>query len=123
MNPVEIIAAGERDFAAAHLTLDLAVLEQLYHPDFVIAQPDGMVESKVEVLDSYRSGERHWDLAEVDQLDIRVAGHTGIAIGRWRAIGTNRGQSFNYAARFLSVWTQDGGTWRNIAYTATEIPF
>ena len=122
MTDAEVIASHENAIAAAHLTLDLGTIERLYHPEFVIAQPDGTTEGRDEVLASYRSGERHWDYAEVDQLDVRVAGGTGIVIGRWRARGTNRGQAFHYAARFLSVWMHDGHAWRNLAYQSVEIP-
>jgi ketosteroid isomerase-like protein len=123
MTDAEAIEAAERAIAVAHLTLDLGIIDRLYHPDFVITQPDGGTESKEQVLASYRSGERCWDFAEVDQLEIRVAGDTGIAIGRWRARGANRGQHFDYAARFLSVWVRADTLWRNIAYQAVEIPF
>jgi ketosteroid isomerase-like protein len=119
----EQIAANEQAIAAAHLTLDLAVIERLYHPDFVIAQPDGTTESKAEVLASYRLGERQWDFAQVDQLDVRVSGDTGVAVGRWRARGKNRGRHFDYAARFLSVWTLTADGWQNLAYQSVEIPF
>jgi ketosteroid isomerase-like protein len=123
MMDAEIIEAAEHAVAAAHLTLDLGVIDDLYHPDFIISQPHGVTETKAEVLASYRSGERRWTFAAVDQLDIRVTGDTGIAIGRWRARGTNRGQHFDYAARFLSVWVRTGDGWRNLAYQSVEIPF
>jgi ketosteroid isomerase-like protein len=119
----EAIAAAERAIAAAHLTLDLDVINRLYHPDFVIAQPDGSTEGKEQVLGSYRSGERRWDFAQVDQLEIHVAGDTAIVIGRWRAKGVSRGQRFDYAARFLSVWARTGSVWLNLAYQSVEIPF
>lgn len=121
MTDAERIAESERTIAAAHLTLDLGVIERLYHPDFVILQPDGTLESRSQVLASYAGGGRRWTFAEVDQLEIRVAGDTGIACGRWRARGSNRGAAFDYAARFLSVWTRDGGNWRNLAYQSAEI--
>lgn len=82
----------------------------------------GGTETKDQVLASYRSGERQWDSAEVDQLETRVAGDTGIVVGRWRARGTNRGQRFDYAARFLSVWVRTGDGWRNLAYQSVEVP-
>jgi ketosteroid isomerase-like protein len=123
MSDAEMIAAAEHAIAAAHLTLDLDVVDRLYHPDFVVAQPDGTTETKAQVLASYRSGERHWDFAEVDQLEIRVTGDTGIVIGRWRAKGRNRGHLFDYAARYLSVWIRSGPSWRNLAYQSVEIPF
>jgi ketosteroid isomerase-like protein len=119
----EAIATGERAIAAAHLALDLGVIDRLYHPDFVIAQPDGTTETKEQVLASYRSGDRRWDFAEVDQLDIRVTGDTGIVVGRWRARGANGDQGFDYAARFLSVWVRIAAGWRNLAYQSVKIPF
>jgi ketosteroid isomerase-like protein len=118
----DVIAANERAIAAAHVTLDLETIDRLYHPEFMVVQPDGMIETKAEVLESYRSGERNWDFADVDRLHIRVAGDTGVVVGRWRARGVNRGEPFDYAARFLSVWTHEGGAWRNLAYKAEEIP-
>jgi ketosteroid isomerase-like protein len=118
----EIIAAAERDIAAAHLTLDLGVLERLYHDDFILAQPDGTRESKADIVASFRTGDHHWDNAAVDELTIRVSGDTGVVIGRWRASGRNRGTLFDYAARFLSVWTRTKQGWQNLAYQSVEIP-
>ncbi|MBA2521296.1 MAG: nuclear transport factor 2 family protein [Chloroflexia bacterium] len=117
------VADAERALAAAHLTLDLAVLDRLFHHDYVIVQPDGGTETKADVLTSFQTGERQWNLAEVDQLDIRVYGAAAVVIGRWRATGHNRQTPFDYAARFLSLWVNDDGRWQNVAYQSTEIPF
>lgn len=119
----QAIIAAERELAAAHLTLDLAVLDRLFHRDYVIVQPDGTTETKVEALASFAAGERHWDAAEVDQLDVRRYGDTAVVIGRWRACGHNRQLPFDYAARFLSIWINEDGRWQNVAYQSTEIPF
>lgn len=121
MTDAETIAANEHAIAAAHAPLDLSVIERFYHPDFVVLQPDGTIETKTDVVDSYRRGERHWDVAAVDHLEVRVSGNTGVAIGRWRARGRNRGVGFDYAARFLSVWTRTEAGWLNLAYQANEV--
>ena len=120
---IQMIVQGEKDIAAAHLSLDLDVLNRLYHPDFIIAQPDGTFENKTDVLASYGSGERHWTLAEVDQLTVKISGDSGVAFGRWRAIGTNKELHFNYAAKFCSVWVKTNHGWQNFAYQSCEIPF
>jgi ketosteroid isomerase-like protein len=122
MTDAEVIAANEQAIAAAHVALDLETIDRLYHPEFIVVQPDGMIETKAEVLASYGSGERRWDFAEVDRLHLRVAGDSAVVVGRWRARGVNRGETFDYAARFLSFWTRQDGTWRNLAYEAREIP-
>ena len=117
----EAVAQAERQLAAAHIRLDMKTLEQLLHPDYVIVQPGGKVETKAEVLASYNSGRRQWDTAQVDQFDIRLYDKTAIVIGRWRASGQNGAEHFDYAARFLSIWIKQEGRWQNISYQATEI--
>jgi ketosteroid isomerase-like protein len=118
---VEAVAQVEGQLAEAHLRLDLKTIEHLLHPDYVIVQPGGQVETKAEVLASYRSGTRHWETAQVDQLDIRLYENTAIVVGRWQASGQHGEERFDYAARFLSVWVKQAGHWQNIAYQATEI--
>ena len=122
MSDADILRSNEHAIADAHINLDLGALDRLYHPDFVIAQPDGSTETKAEVLGSFANGERHWCVAAVDELRVTIVGGTGIVLGRWRATGRNRGVEFDYAARFLSVWTHDSEGWRNLAYQSAEIP-
>lgn len=114
------IAAGEMALAQTHLTLDLSAIDRLLHPDYIILQPDGSIESKADVLASYSSGGRSWRTAQTDQLDIHVYGDTGIVTGRWRAAGMHDGQAFDYQARFISVWIKTEGVWENITYQSTE---
>ncbi len=64
------IAAAEKALAAAHLTLDLAVLDRLLHPGFTILQPDGQLERKGDLIASLQSGERFWEQAQVDDLSV-----------------------------------------------------
>lgn len=119
---VEQVKAAEAQLADAHVRLDIDLIDSLLHPDYVIVQPDGMVETKRQVLASYRSGTRHWDSAKSDQLDVRVYGNMAIVIGRWQAKGRNGSVDFDYAARFLSVWIKQGGRWLNLSSQSTEIP-
>ena len=118
--PSTIIAA-EQALAATHLTLDIATMDRLLHPDYVIVQPGGMIEDKAQTLASFTGGDRHWDVAESDEMTVRLRGDTAIVTGRWRGQGRNGDVQFDYQARFLSTWIREAGEWRNIAYMATEI--
>ncbi|MCB0165520.1 MAG: nuclear transport factor 2 family protein [Anaerolineae bacterium] len=117
----EAVAQAEGKLADAHLQLDLKTIDHLLHPDYVIVQPGGKVETKAEVLASYNTGTRHWDIAQSDQLDIRLYGATAVVIGCWRGAGQHGAERFDYVARFLSIWVNQGGRWQNIAYQSTEI--
>ena len=58
----EIIHA-ERLLAKAHQTMDLDVIESLLHNDYIVVQPGGELESKEDILRSFKSGKRYWDKA------------------------------------------------------------
>ena len=118
---IKHIIACEQALAKAHLTLDIEILDSLFHPDYMILQPDGNLERKADVLQSYQSGEGHWDKAELDDLEVTVLGDFARAIGKWSATGVNRGQAFDYQARFISIWIKTEECWRNISYQSVEI--
>lgn len=120
-NDQAIIIQAEQELAAAHVTLDLSTIDQLLHPSYTILQPDGRLENKSAVLESYQHSGRNWDSASVSNLEVAVTGNLALATGLWRASGQNGQNTFDYSARFLSMWRKDNGRWQNIAYQSLEI--
>ena len=118
---IERIIQAEQTLARAHITMDIKTISQLLHQDYVIVQPGGKIETKADVLASYQIGNRHWDIAQVDQLEVKIYKDMGRVIGLWRGVGTNNGQAFNYQARFISIWVREDEDWENISYSSAEI--
>ena len=116
----EIIEA-EKAWAIAHLEGDVEALDRLMHPDYAIVRPDGSVIGKEEALRDYQLGVRRWERAESDDYLIRVYGDTAVVVGRWIACSVNRGERFDYQARYTSVWVKEGGYWRMVSDQSTEI--
>lgn len=117
---VEIIEA-ERRWVQAHRDLDLEVLESMLAEDYLQIRSDGSVVGRQEVLDSYKSGKRYWEIAESDEYKINVLGNSAILIGRWRGKGENDGESFDYTARFMSVYVKRSGKWLIAADQSTPL--
>jgi ketosteroid isomerase-like protein len=84
-------------------------------------QPGGRMETKAEVMESYKNGNRHWDKAEVDDLDVKFFGQVARVAGSWKAAGTNDGKPFDYQARFISIWVKGNTGWKNISYASSEV--
>lgn len=118
---IQAVMQAERDLAEAHLRLDLARFDQLLHLDYVILQPGGRVEGKAEMLASLQTGNRSWDIARSDEMEVQVFGGTAVVVGRWRGKGQNGETPFDYSARFLSVWVFEDGLWRNVAAQSTDL--
>lgn len=116
----EIIKA-ERRWVQAHRDLDLETLESMLAEDYLQVRSDGSVIGKQEVLESYRSGKRHWEIAESDEYQINLLGNSAILIGRWQSKGKNDGETFEYTARYMSVYVKRDGKWKIAADQSTTI--
>lgn len=114
-NREDALIAVEKAWTAAHLASDLDTIENLLSDQYRQIQADGSVIDKDELLASYRSGERRWDIAESDQYEIRFFGELALLIGRWRGKGQNQGQRFDYTARFLAVYHLELGAWKLVS--------
>lgn len=115
------IIAAERAWVEAHRRLDHEALERLMADEYVAIWADGTVVDKAAELAAYR-GDRHWDFADSDEYEVKLFGETAVLVGRWRARGVNRGEAFDYAARFIAVYVRQRGGWRIATAQSTPIP-
>lgn len=109
------VIAVEQAWVEAHRNLDLDTLEHILSDQYRQIQADGKVIGKQDLLASYRSGLRNWEIAASDQYEIRLLGETALLIGRWRGKGQNQGEKFDYSARFLAVYRLEAGEWKLIS--------
>lgn len=120
-DPVADVLATEKAWSEAHRSGDFATIAHLMADDYVRINPDGSLSNRAETLASYQPEERHWDLAQGDQYDVRINGDSAVVIGRWTARGVNNDQDFDYQARFLSVYQRRNGHWQMVAEQSTTI--
>lgn len=120
-NLLEKLLKTEQKWADAHLSLDLNALEDILSDQYRQIQSDGSVIEMGELLTSYRSGNRRWNVAESDKHEVRILGDVPFLIGRWRGAGINNGEAFDYAARFLAVYQLEDGDWKLIADVSVPI--
>ncbi len=119
---VEEVLSAEREWLLAHLHLDAQALDRLMAPDYAQIDAGGRVVGREQVLASMRSGERGWDEAHSDEHRVRLYGDDDdVAVGRWRARGTNAGRAFDYVARYVAVWVRQDGHWQIVSDQATPI--
>jgi ketosteroid isomerase-like protein len=117
----QLIIDAERTLANAHISMDINAIDSLLHAKYIILQPGGKIESKADVIDSYKTGHRHWEQAKVDDLNVKIFGQVARVTGLWQATGTNNDVPFDYEARFISIWIKEKNGWQNISYTSYEV--
>jgi ketosteroid isomerase-like protein len=102
-------------WVAAHRNLDLEILRDILSDDCRQIQSDGTVIGKEDLLNSFRSGFRRWEVAISDEYEVRLLGNVALLIGLWRGVGENNGEKFDYSARFLAVYQLEYGEWKLIS--------
>jgi ketosteroid isomerase-like protein len=118
----EEVIRAEQEWLRAHLECDVDVLGRLMAEEYSLIGQKGEVLKKEQILATFRAGERHWDRAESDQLEVRVYGEVAVVTGRWTAKGATAGLPFDYAARYVSVWVKRDGRWQMVSDQSTPIP-
>jgi ketosteroid isomerase-like protein len=111
----------ERRWVAAHRALDLDAIGDILADDYRQIQANGSIIGKDELIDSYKSGLRRWDIADSDEYDVRLHGDVALVIGRWRGVGENYGEPFDYSARFLAVYRLEAGEWKLVSDVSVPI--
>ena len=115
------VLATEARWVAAHRQLDSSVLDSIMAHDYTQITDSGDVLGKEDVLPTYQTDQRHWEIAEGDEYNVRIYGETAVVIGRWRGKGVNHGYQFDYRARFMAIYVKRDGRWQLVADQSTPI--
>ena len=105
----------ERRWVEAHRNLDLDTISSILADDYRQIQADGRVIGKDELIQTYNSGNRRWEIAESNDYEVRLLGSVALLIGRWRGKGDNNGEVFDYTARFLAVYQLNEDKWKLVS--------
>jgi len=120
-DPAAQVIEAERQWLDAHLKLDLVLLDRLMADEYLQVNDRGELLNKQQVVASFKSGNRYWQEARSGDYKVRVYGEVAVVYGCWRAKGVNAGLSFDYAARYVSVWVYRDGRWQMVSDQSTTI--
>jgi ketosteroid isomerase-like protein len=119
---IEQILQTELRWTRAHVELDLETIAGILSDGYRQIRLDGSLIGKTELLDSYRSGARRWQIAQSSKHEVSIRGETAIVIGHWRGKGENDGEPFDYCARFVSIYVLETGNWKLLFDTSIPLP-
>ena len=107
---------AEHRLQAAQRTGDVTVLDQLLHDDLIAIGPDGARHTKHDDLAAHRDGTSVIEELVQEQLELLVAGTTGVTFLLGRVAGTFDGAPFAARLRYTRTWTyHDERGWRILA--------
>lgn len=100
---------------------DTASIDRLYANDYISTSAVGVIRTKAEVMDDFKSGALKVSSISSDQVEVRVHGDTAVATGRSTVNGTDKGRDMKGENRFTQVWVKRDGQWQIAAFHLSRI--
>lgn len=113
---------AERQLQSAVRSGDVETLDRLLDDRVVYTGPDGQSLGKEEDLEAHRSRVLTVEAFDQEDVQVTVAGTTGITRVLATLKGTAAGQSFNARLRYTRAWVHADGAWRVLAAHASAVP-
>jgi uncharacterized protein (TIGR02246 family) len=103
----------EEKWAAAASKNDAAAVASILAENITSIGSDGTLRNRAELLAGMK--ERNYKSAVEEDVKVSVYGDAAVAIGIWRASGTENGKPFDEAERFTDTYVKTGGQWKCVA--------
>jgi ketosteroid isomerase-like protein len=115
----------EANWARALLATDMKALEAMFSDDLVYIHSTGGLQNKKDYLDSIRTGNlRYKSITPVGSPRFRTFGNTATVSSRYdlELESGRSGKITPYTIQYLTVYVNEGGTWRIVAQQTTSVP-
>jgi uncharacterized protein (TIGR02246 family) len=123
MSPAEqaILATDDARIAAAKNS-DAAALDSIYADDFQLITHNGLVRSKREQVDDYRTGALRYVSFELVERKIQMLGTIGVVWSRERSVILYQGtQDVGGDRRITRIWVPRDGRWQLLSAHASAV--
>lgn len=111
----------ERDGAAALLKKDVAGFGKYFAEDAVLTGPDGMVQTKAQLLADVKSGDLTLESSEISDMKVHVHGDAAVVTYATNDKGKYKTQDITGRYRWTDVFVRRAGTWQIVASQGTPI--
>ncbi len=113
----------ERELVAAISAGDLATYDRIVADDYVAYTTSGQMQTKPEIMASYRTGTRKYFGLGISDVTVRVFGETAILVARTTGTRIEQGGAkVPNLVRYFRVFTKRNGRWRAVMQMVTPLP-
>lgn len=95
---------------------DMAAIDRLYADDYITTNASGLVRTKAQVIEEFKSGGLKIESITSDEINVRANGDTAIVTGRMTTKGQDRGRDISGQNRFTQVYQRRNGRWQIAAF-------
>lgn len=116
-----ILIQIERDWDAAFLRNDVAVIENFLADEFLVTYPDGSRGDKAKELSLAAGFNQQIDSSSLDEFVIKVYGDTAVVWFSRHLAGPSQGRRLEVTYRYVDVFVWRAGRWQCVASQSTKV--
>jgi hypothetical protein len=106
----------------AMLKVDTEELNRLLADDLTYTHSSGQVDTKSQLINSLKSGERKYLMIEPQGVKVRLYGAAAIVTGLAKLKTFSKGQESNFQVQFTDVYAKKKGHWQMVAWQSSRLP-
>jgi len=100
---------------------DTSFLEKYYADDYIAIHGNGMLSTKAEEIENFKSGATKYDSISVREAKIRTYGDTAVVNALASVKATFNGKPYIGDVRNTRVWVKQNSTWKLVLFQATRL--
>ena len=117
----QILIQIERDWDAAFLRKDIAVIENFLADEFLATYPDGSRGDRAKELSLAAEFNQQIESSSLDEFTIKVYGDTAIVWFSRHLAGPSQGRRLEVTYRYTDVFVWRTGRWQCVASQSTQV--
>ena len=118
---VQAITKIEHRWADALLKGDVAAMDQIESPAYMLSDPDGNLSNRADNDSDFASGAEKYSAFSFDDMKVNVFGDTAVVLGLETEKSTYKGQDTSGQYRFTDVFVRQNGAWLAVATHVTKV--
>jgi ketosteroid isomerase-like protein len=117
------VAELDTEFQAAVKVGDVAAMDRILHPDYVLVLGNGAIISRAALLEEAASGRIQYEIQDEDpgSQTVRVWGDTAVVTALLRIKGLRNGEPFERRLWFSDTYVRTPQGWK-YAFAQTSLP-
>jgi ketosteroid isomerase-like protein len=118
---IEEISRHEQNLLDAFQKSDLISIETYLHDDALFVYPNGLLLTKSQVLDNYRSGNSAFNTINTSDQEIKIINKTAVVSVVMELDGMYKDQIIKNKFRYIGVWELFADGWKVIATSGVQL--
>ena len=120
---IAAVRAADDERVAATIAADPKRLDAIFSDQLSYAHSSGKIDTKASYTESLVTHRSVYESVDYARRDIRViAPGVALVTGRAKIVAKSNGQQINLDLNFLSVWREENGHWRFVAWQSCKNP-